>query len=280
MKTDFLTAQYIRNHPVDAARLLEALPDNRTQALLTSLPAELVAGLLEHFQPVQAARLVQALEVKLACEAVQLMPFAKVVRILRHVDRQARQALEKRLPTALVVRLHTQLQYAQRSVGAIMHPPQPVLPLNITVGEAIKRVTNGVGGEGSLFYVQDDAHKFRGVLRLDQLLRADNDASLGSLRPQPMPVLSVQENLAVAIGHLAWLDHVQLPVTDKDGVLLGMVSYSELHRATDGGEASTAQEVSTPLSLLEHSWLALLQLSSLTLQRKRRNLIARQGEES
>jgi magnesium transporter len=197
--------------PEHSASLLELLSDAQTVAIIEDLP------------PAQAAAIVEELPSAERADLLGELPVADAAAILEH------------MPPAEASGTRILLQYPPDSAGGLMITEYVSYPDRFSVGD----VVDDLRDQGERYsdyeiqycYVMDDEAKLIGVLRLRDLLMAPHALPVRSLMLRDP--LHVQVDAGLDNLKQFFDDHpfVGVPVTDSQGVLVGVVRRSAVEEA-------------------------------------------------
>lgn len=225
-----LTFAFMRSHPAEAARLLETASSAETVELLTRVPARIGGAVLREMLPRIGARVVLALSAERAIELLTVVGSQPSTSILRHIDAPLRAPLIAGLPTTAALATKLLLEYVDDAVGSCMDPEAAAFPLTLRASEALDRVRNSHAKVDWVFGV-DEQQCVLGWTPLAELLRAPQSATLQTLLVEPPGRLAAQAPLAGARSHPAWRMASTLPVVNRNGQLIGILTRDELDRA-------------------------------------------------
>ncbi len=264
-----LSLAFMRGHPAQAARVLEALPADEAAALFARVPARLGAAVLAAMLPQSAARCVAALDDERALELLSPLGAQAIVAVLRYLGEARRRELVKGLPTTAALASSLLLGYAEDTLGAWADPDVVMLPTDTRAGDALQRLRQSPLAHETVF-VADAQRRFAGSVSLGQLLAAPEAATLATLAQRPPAVLAAHAPLAGSVEHPGWERASLLPVVEPGDRLIGVMTRDALARAlrraapasAGGGDASLpslfARAYWQTLSGLLESALALL----------------------
>lgn len=226
-----LSLAFMRAHPAQAARVLEALAPAAAAALLARVPARLGAPVLAAMLPNAAARALSGLQEEHALALLGELRTQPVVAVLRHVAEPRRARLIAGLPTGAALASQLLLGYSEDAVGAWTDPDVLALPGTTSAADALERVRHMEGIVQRVFVTSGDG-RLEGWVPLPALLRASAGAGLASIMSRPEAVLTAQTPLAGAVGHPGWERSSLLPVVESGGRLLGVFTRDALARAS------------------------------------------------
>ena len=227
---DVLSIAFMRGHPPEAARVLEALEPAQAAELLAHVPARLAAPVFAAMLPNAAARSLAGLDDEQALALLGTIGTQPLVAALRHVPEPRRSALLAGLPTAAALASKMMLGYMQDSVGAWTDVDVLALPGATHAADALERVRL-VDTNLQRVLVAGPDRRFEGWVALSTLLRAPPGATLASIMSRPEAVLSAQMPLAGALVHPGWERASTLPVVESGSRLVGVITRDALTRA-------------------------------------------------
>ena len=267
-RTQALSLAFMRNHPAQAARVLESLPEAQAAALFQRAPARLAAAVLAAMLPAWAARCVAPLDDARVLELLAPMGTQAAVAVLRQLPDGRRQQLVTRLPAALVLASTLLLGYAQDTLGAWADPDVVMMPATTRAADALAHL--GAGVTHPLVFVTEGAQRLAGIVPLTALLAAPGAATLATLMQRPAATLAAHAPLAATPAHAGWAGASALPVLAPGDRLLGLMTHDALQRALrqaspDAHAGDAPADQSLPVALVHGYWQALSGLMSLGL---------------
>lgn len=245
-----LTESYLTERPSAAARHLENEPTGSAARLLAGLEPRIVAPVVSAMLPATGAAVLAHAGVAVAARIIDTMDRNAATRMLRvwpDAHDSVLAALDKR--TATTLRLL--MAYDPRSVGAHFDPAAPAFDSAVGASDALARLCRH-GQVPDLVAVIASDGTFMGTVTLREMLAAPASATLGRLTQSwSAPLLDVQR-LGTAADHEGWIEHIALPVVDRQRRFVGMLHRRALARHT----TPPAPELSPGLQL----WTHLLQV--------------------
>jgi magnesium transporter len=197
--------------------------------------------------PNAAARALLALPGERAIELLSPLAAPPAVSILRHVEEPRRSELIAGLPTASALAATLLLGYIDDSVGSCVDPDVIALPAGLGARDALERVRHADTRADRVFVVGED-RRLLGWIPIDTLLRAADTAQLASLLQEVPARLAAHASLAGARAHPGWRSSSTLPVLDRKGHLIGVLTRDALERASQK-EPSAARDADSRHSL-------------------------------
>ncbi len=193
------------------ADVLEELPDDDRLEILTHLATERAADILEVMQPDDATDLLSDLPADTQEELLQLMEPDEAADIRRL------------------------LTYDEDTAGGLMTTEPIILGPEASIAEALAMVRREEvhPATASLVYVTRPPHetptgRLLGSVHIQRLLREPPHQPVGSILDPDVDPLSPHASLGEVARALATYNLVALPVTDREGRLIGAVTVDDV----------------------------------------------------
>ena len=216
-------------NPADAAVLLEELPQQSMPLIFRLLPKELAADAFAYMDGDTQELLIQGFTDKELDEVmgemflddtvdlIEEMPANVVKKILRHVDEETRKMINQ------------VLNYPKDSAGAMMTMEYVDLKRSMTVEQAFDRIrATGLDSETIYTcYVTDSRRKLEGIVTVRELLLSPKNAVLRDIMETNVKFVSTHTDQEEAARLLSKYDFLAMPVVDKEGRLVGIVTIDD-----------------------------------------------------
>ena len=228
-------------HAIDVADWLNDLPLAQVTPLLSSVPLA------------RRADVCAQLSVRVQAELAERMDTADLDDIVRHMDPDDRADLFNRLAPPGQDRLAAALEpvereelrrlaaYVDGTTGSIMTTRYAALDIEQTTQQARETLRRTSPDHETIYvtYVLDaDAHLV-GAVSLHAMVMADDDTLVGDIM-EPNPVsIAVGADQEEAASLISRYDLPSLPVVDRTGTLLGIVTHDD---ATDAMQRETTED--------------------------------------
>ncbi len=238
-----------------AADVFSYLPAEQQEQFLKNLTNDNIRKLLDELDPDDRTRLFGELPARITRQLMSLLSPEDL--------KEAR----------------TLLGYPEESIGRLMTPDFVAIGSDWEIGHALEHIRNyGSDAETiNVIYVVDDEGKLIDDLRLRTLILAHPSRPVESVMDRHFISLSAFDDQEVAARAMQDYDRIALPVTDSDGILLGIVTVDDIidvieEEATEdihkigGLEAIDTPYLSTPFTMLVKKrarWLVLLFLGEM-----------------
>ena len=274
-----LRAALLEENEVDIAEFLEELPQDKIVVVFRALPKEMAAEVFSNLEPdtqqviIQSATdqevsaIVEELYVDDAVDMLEELPANVVKRVLKAARPDTRKLINQFL------------NYPDNSVGSIMTAEFTDLKQSMTVAQAIAHIRRTGENAESVYtcYVTDAGRRLEGVLTIKELLLAQDEQLIADLMETDVITAETTEDQEEAVARMMKYDFISLPVVDKEGRLVGIVTVDDVmdvmeEEATEDFEKMAAMAPSekpylktSVLSLAKHRilWLLVLMISGM-----------------
>ena len=245
---------HLDRHPEEAARVLERFSPDAIAAVLQEAPAESAAGVLACFAPSLASACLAGWPEEELSAVVALLPAPIAATLLRQLDPRVREAALGGLPATVRARLNRVLSYPDQSAGALADPAVLILHADLTVEEALTRLSQSRRPVASRLFVLNRAQRLVGVVTPGQLLTSRRDASLASL--ELGPAQAVPDRVSAAT--LRAISAESVAVVDPHGTFVGAIGSDALARLDPHQQRPPAAHLIAAVG--ELYWLGLREL--------------------
>ena len=253
-----LKDEFLRNHPSDAARVLESFSAHEASELLATVPVSSAAQVIEQMAPAAGAECLAALPTTLAGKVIEELDFDSAAGLLRRIDPEIRTVLIGATNEDVGTSLKLLVGYPEGTAGAWMDPRILALPEDIDVNEAQDRVRRFPRFTMYYVYIVARSGKLQGVINLRELLLADGNRRLSEVMNTSVARLPAPADRSVILAHPGWSEYHALPVVDGAGRLVGAIRYETLRRLeTEIDHSLGGKPVSVAVSLGELYWVGL-----------------------
>jgi len=206
-------------HPLDLARIVDALSLHASAEIVAALDDETAADTLEEVSDARAADLIEHMDQERAADVLEDLD-----------DDVAEQLLAKMEPDE-AADVQTVLAYDEDSVGRIMTADFVRVSEAATVGEALARIRSLDNVPDPLLAVYvvaaDDLRILRGIVRLRNLILAEPDTALVAVMDDDLPTIHPDDPAEAAARLLAEYNLLAIPVLDGGERLVGIVTVDD-----------------------------------------------------
>ena len=238
-----LALVFLRQHPGPAAAVLEQVdPDEAAQALLP-LEVGRASQVLMRMNMDAAARTLRCMDDGWARDTLLEADFVQAARWLSHLDDEASARLLAGLPAQSQRNIVEALEFPVGTAGHLMDPRVTTFREDTTVDEALLSIRKTRGRKITDVVLTDDEGKLTGVVSLQSLVGAPDNAPMGSLADRDRPVVNPMATRDEVVDLLNRHALTSLSVVDLDGRLLGILPYDALVRAAQQAATDDLQQM-------------------------------------
>src|SRR5918997_816895 len=174
-----------RLHPVEIARLAEALSYHHGSEIVESLDDETAAETLEEMSAEDQARIISEMDEERAADILEWMSPDEAADVLGDLPEEKAEDLLQRMEGEEQADVAELLPYEDDTAGGLMTTEFVVLPQNLTVGGAIARLREMAETPNMIYYlyvVEDEgAWRLAGLITLRSLILSDPSAPLAEV---------------------------------------------------------------------------------------------------
>ncbi|MBK7597663.1 MAG: magnesium transporter [Acidobacteria bacterium] len=211
---------------IEASTVMTMLPIPRVVELFDQPTMSRRGAVMDKLEPGRAAHILEGLSADERTDIVQQMGQVERRRVIARLNEEVKAELEYLL------------QYDEHTAGGIMTTEYVRLDPQMTVGDALKHIRSVAREKESIYacYVlEPDTDKLLGSASLRDLVMAEiNDSVSNVMRRKPVSVEANDDQEAVA-QRIAKYNLLAVPVTDREGVLLGFVTVDDVIDVIDRG---------------------------------------------
>jgi len=221
-----------RLHPAELADLVEAASHAQAGEILTAVENDraLEADVLEELDDEHRTEFLRdRSDAEVAALLTQLSS-DDAADLLMELDQRRRLPVLNLLPSAIHERVRRLLSYNPQTAGGIMNPQFVSLGEQATVTDAIGavRAASIPAAELHAVYVSDHRGRFRGMIRLADLIRAPDTEVLAALVATRTPALQAHADLPEIARVMTDYDLLSLPVVDAEGRMIGALTLDDI----------------------------------------------------
>jgi Mg/Co/Ni transporter MgtE len=254
-----LREEFVRAHPLDAARALEQLSISDAAAVLAELPVDLAAHALHKMAPATGSEVLATMPAESSGAVLRQLPMDDAAGLLRRLGADRIGSLLPAVPADVSESLRRLLAFPEGTAGALMDPQVLTLPADLSVGDAQSRVRRLSRQVMYYLYVVERTGKLVGVLTLRELLLASSKTPLATVMQPDVERLSAGAGRNVILAHPGWRAFHALPVIDDAGRFVGVLRHEIVSTLDADSRAAgwTEPTLATALAFGELCWSGL-----------------------
>ena len=220
-----------RLHPVEIARLAEALSYHHGSEVVEALDDETAAETLEEMQAERQARILGDMDEERAADILEWMSPDEAADVLGDLPEEKAEELLGLMEDEEQAEVAELLPYADDTAGGLMTTEFVTVPRDLTVGEALARLREMAETPNMIYYFyvveEDQPWKLVGVIALRSLILSDPSAPLEEVMRTELQTAHPDEAAEAVAQRIAEYNLLALPVVDEDGDILGIVTVDD-----------------------------------------------------
>lgn len=218
-----------RLHPVEIARLAEALSYHHGSEVVEALDDETAAETLEEMPAEHQARILGDMDQERAADILEWMSPDEAADVLGDLPEEKAEELLGLMDDEEQADVAELLPYADDTAGGLMTTEFVTLPRELTVGEALARLREMAETPNMIYYlyVVENSWKLLGVIALRSLILADPSVPLADVMRTEFQHASPEEPAKEVAQRMAEYNLLALPVVDESGDILGIITVDD-----------------------------------------------------
>lgn len=240
---------FINKHPFAAAQALELLPSQEVADFLQTLSFEKSTKILGLMNTQKAANCFIVLPFTKSKELMEKSDISLIVSLLKLVDEPMRTTLLTNISSGRQSIIQRYLSFSPNTVAALLETAV-IVNKEMTIDNALELIKRSKTKEEYYLYVIDLDGVFEGIVRLKELLLADQSDVLEDLMISDVPNFLPNIFIQNLLEHSAWLEYFEIPILDTSGKLLGKLPYKSILKFTNSPNKISSNEIAETGSAL------------------------------
>jgi magnesium transporter len=220
-----------RLHPVEIARLAEALSIHQGAEVVAALDDETAAETLEEMPEESQARIIGDMDEERAADILEWMSPDEAADVLGDLPEEKAEDLLNRMEDEEQADVAELLPYEDDTAGGLMTTEFVTLPKNLTVGEALARLREMAETPNMIYYLyvveREGSWKIVGVIALRSLILADPSYLLEEVMREEFQHAHPDDAAEDVAQKIAEYNLLALPVIDDEGDIAGIVTVDD-----------------------------------------------------
>lgn len=220
-----------RLHPVEIARLAEALSYHHGSEVVESLDDETAAETLEEMPAERQARILGDMDQERAADILEWMSPDEAADVLGDLPEEKAEELLLLMEHEEQADVAELLPYEDDTAGGLMTTEFVTLPRELTVGEALARLREMAETPNMIYYLYvvefEGSWKLAGVIALRGLILADPSMPLEEMMRTEFQKAEADEPAKDVAQRIAEYNLLALPVVDDAGDILGIITVDD-----------------------------------------------------
>jgi CBS domain-containing protein len=224
-------AKLARLHPVEIARLAEALSYHHGSEVVESLDDETAAETLEEMQAERQAQILGDMDEERAADILEWMSPDEAADVLGDLPEEKAEELLGLMEQEEQADVAELLPYEDDTAGGLMTTEFVTLPRQLTVGEALARLREMAETPNMIYYLYvveaEGSWRMMGVIALRSLILADPAMPLEEAMRTKFQKADPDEPARDVAQRIAEYNLLALPVIDESGDILGIITVDD-----------------------------------------------------
>ena len=220
-----------RLHPVEIARLAEALSYHHGSEVVESLDDETAAETLEEMPAERQARILGDMDEERAADILEWMSPDEAADVLGDLPEDKAEELLGLMEDEEQAEVAELLPYEDDTAGGLMTTEFVTLPRELTVGEALARLREMAETPNMIYYLYvvegEGSWQLSGVIALRSLILADPAVPLDEVMRSEFQKAHPDEPAKEVAQRIAEYNLLALPVVDESGDILGIITVDD-----------------------------------------------------
>jgi magnesium transporter len=226
-----LDRRFLLDHPWEAAQEVEVLDPQAVAGELAGQPASTLVPLFRRLAPATAGRVLECLPRALASSLLSELLPTEAVLILGTLEEETAQSLADGLDPVIGGEIRELMSYPEDSAGRLMDTRVESFRTSMTARRALDVLRQSRARTTRSLFLVDDGNRLVAKVTIQDVAVANPDERLERLaRPVEASVhpLTPRDDVVETVESRRLAD---LPVTDVDGRLVGVIYHSSLMQA-------------------------------------------------
>lgn len=220
-----------RLHPVEIARLAEALSYHHGSEVVESLDDETAAETLEEMPAERQARILGDMDEERAADILEWMSPDEAADVLGDLPEEKAEELLGLMEDEEQAEVAELLPYEDDTAGGLMTTEFVTLPRELTAGEALARLREMAETPNMIYYLYvvegEGSWQLSGVIALRSLILADPAVPLDEVMRSEFQTAHPDETAQEVAQRIAEYNLLALPVVDESGDILGIITVDD-----------------------------------------------------
>src|SRR5258706_1063790 len=220
-----------RLHPVEIARLAEAIPYHHGYEVVESLDDEIAEETLEEMPAEHQARILGVMNEERAADILEWMAPDEAADVLGDLPEEKAEELLGLMEGEEQADVAELLPYEDDTAGGLMTTQFVTLPRELTVGEALARLREMAETPNMIYYLYvvegEGSWKLVGVIALRSLILADPAMPLAEVMRTEFQRAHPDEAADEVAQRIAEYNLLALPVMAETGDILGIITVDD-----------------------------------------------------
>ncbi len=217
-------------HPADIAEIISQVSHREGVTFFKGLDVDVAAEALSELEPDVQAAIITRIDTEKAADIIEEMPPDEAADILSDLPADKAKELLENIEKEEAEDIQELLSHEEDTAGGLMTNEFIAYPPETTVREAFEKFRKDAEEIETVYYlyVIDADEKLIGVISLRDLLLADLDKNLLDIMETKLKTIGPEADEKEVAEVISKYNLVAIPVVDKEGALLGIVTIDDI----------------------------------------------------
>ncbi len=217
-------------HPADIAEIISQVSHREGVTFFKGLDVDVAAEALSELEPDVQAAIITRIDTEKAADIIEEMPPDEAADILSDLPADKAKELLENIEKEEAEDIQELLSHEEDTAGGLMTNEFIAYPPETTVREAFEKFRKDAEEIETVYYlyVIDADEKLIGVISLRDLLLADLDNKLLDIMETKLKTIGPEADEKEVAEVISKYNLVAIPVVDKEGALLGIVTIDDI----------------------------------------------------
>ena len=217
-------------HPADIAELISRVSKDEGTHLLKDLDLETAAETLSELEPEKQAEIISAIDTAKAADLLEEMPPDDAADVLADLPAEKAKEILEHIEKEEAEDIQELLVHKEDTAGGVMTNEFIAYLPDITINEAIERFKKDAAEIETVYYIYivDEHERLLGVASLRDILLGEPSYKLSDIMEKKLLTVTPDVDVSIVSEMLSKYNLVALPIVDKDGYLLGIVTVDDV----------------------------------------------------
>ena len=221
---------FVKKRPHDLAIIFQSLPERYRAALLHHLEVPTLARMMHKLNKTHQLELLSKIGPEKANKVLALLDTSVLTTLLRKYPKADLELFLSEIEETDSIYIKRMIEYPTDSAGSLMTNRYISITELSTVSEAIEKIkTLALYSESvNHLYITDNNGKLIGLVSYRDLIIANRHEKINNIMLEQVIGVNVSTKRTEILRLLKHYDFSALPVTDNDGILLGMITFDDM----------------------------------------------------
>ncbi len=237
-----ILSDFISKHPYAVAQFLESASSEDVAVFFQTISLQNRIKLFSVMEMKKGAAILKLLPYKSVKELLENTDTVIVASILKHLDSTSIDKITASLSEKKKNDVRQQLSFLPNTVAAKMQNAI-VVTKPMLIKDVLELVRRTQQEEVIFLYVVDVEGVFQGVVKLKDIVLADETDTIEHLSVENIPGFLSDTPINSIVNHPVWTQFPEVPIVNSSGILLGSLSHRNTFQISEEGKRNPNLEI-------------------------------------